>query len=326
MIAREFELPAGDIKLKGTAWLPDRPRAILLVEHGMAEHHLRYADFATYLAERGIAVYSYDKRGHGKTAGLPDSPAWRQNAGWFARKDGWKTVVRDSLAVLGYIRRGGVDAVLCPGTLPLFLMGHSMGSMVVRSVVAEPDCAAIGLAGLVVSGTAGPPGPAGAVGKALAAALAKLRGHDAPSPFLDRLVSGGHARLATGEKNPRNPFEWLSRDPVQVDRYIADPYCGFVMGASFYRDLVAGLSGLSTADYARRFPRGLPVLLFSGDRDPVGGMGKGVTAVHEDYKDWGVADLSFKLFPGSRHEMLNETNRLEVFDLVSGWLEVRIPR
>jgi alpha-beta hydrolase superfamily lysophospholipase len=86
-----------------------------------------------------------------------------------------------------------------------------------------------------------------------------------------------------------------------------------------------GLSGLFTAEYARRFPRGLPILLFSGDHDPVGGMGKGVSAVHEDYMAWGVADLTFKLFPSGRHEMLNETNRLEVFALVAGWLEARIP-
>lgn len=325
MITKTFDLLVGDIVLKGSAWLPDRPRAVLLIEHGMAEHHLRYADFAVWLAEQGVAVYAYDKRGHGQTAGPPESTAWKQNAGWFAPRHGWQTVVSDCLAVLGFIRKGGVDAGLCPGGLPLFLLGHSMGSMVVRDAVADPRCRSIGLAGLVVSGTAGPPGPMGAFGKVLASGLTILRGYARPSPFLGKLVAGQNARLATGQKRPRTDFEWLSRDPAQVDRFIADPYCGLVMATSFYRDLVAGLSGLFTPEYARRFPRNLPVLMFSGDCDPVGGMGKGVTAVFQAYQSWGVSDLSFKLFPGGRHEMLNETNRLEVYGLVADWLTARIP-
>jgi alpha-beta hydrolase superfamily lysophospholipase len=200
-----------------------------------------------------------------------------------------------------------------------------MGSFVARTVVADPQCAAIGLAGLVLSGTAGPAGALGAVGLILANLAIGLRGPIAPSAFLDKLASGGHAKLATGQAKPRTPFDWLSRDEAVVDAYIADPWCGNVLSASFFRDMVGGLAGLFTPDYARRFPRELPVLLYSGDCDPVGGMGKGVTAVCESYREWGVKDLSFKLFPGGRHEMHNETNRQEVYQLLSDWLAAHLP-
>jgi alpha-beta hydrolase superfamily lysophospholipase len=342
MKTHSFELPVDGTILKGTAWLPETPVAWMLIEHGMAEHHQRYADFAASLAALGIGVYGYDKRGHGLTAGLPDSDDWQRNSGWFAEKNGWHAIVSDSLAVLGWMRQGGVEGgttgrvkagpggsagVSDPtghGHLPLFLMGHSLGSILVRDVVADRHCAGLQLAGVIISGTAGPAGAIGVVGKVLASVLIALRGATTPSPFLDRMVSGPYASQATGLKQPRTAFDWLSRDQAMVDAYIADPWCGFPMATSFYRDLTVGLAGLFTADYARRFPRDLPVLMFSGDRDPVGGLGKGVSLVHESYKSWGVKDLSLTLYAGGRHEMLNETNRLEVYRLVADWLLARI--
>ncbi len=339
MNTHEFSLSVDGAVLKGTAWLPEHPVATLLIEHGMAEHHKRYADFAAHLVTQGIAVYSYDKRGHGLTAGSPGSEEWKQHAGWFAKSHGFQVVISDSLDMLRYIRTGGVTgngrAKAGPGGglgnfdpsgqghLPLYLMGHSFGSFVVRSVVADPRAAALKLSGVIISGTAGPAGAIGAVGKMMAILLSGLRGPLRASPFMDKLATGNYAGLATGEKLPRTSLDWLSRDNAVVDAYKADPYCGFVMSASFYRDMIGGLAGLFSADYTRRFPRDLPVLMFSGDHDPVGSMGTGVSSVHEAYKSWGVKDLSFTLFPGGRHEMLNETNRQEVYNLVSDWLKAR---
>jgi alpha-beta hydrolase superfamily lysophospholipase len=316
MTIREFDVPAGPVVLKGTAWLPEKAIANVLIEHGMAEHHKRYEDFASSLVARGIGVYSYDKRGHGLTAGKPGSEDWKRNSGWFAHDDGWNVLVEDSLAVLAYIRKDG--------NVPLFLMGHSMGSFLVRTVAADPRSLRYNLAGLIISGTSGSQGALGAVGYLIASLLTALQGPYAPSPFLDTLSSGTYASLATGEKKPRTKFDWLSRDGAEVDKYIADPYCGFLCTTSFFRDMVGGINRLFTAGYAKRFPRDLPVLLYSGDCDPVGGMGKGVTSVSGTYKKWGVKDLTFKLFPGGRHEMHNETNRQEVYALIQNWITERI--
>lgn len=329
MNIREFDLPVNGVVLKGTAWLPEHPVANMLIEHGMAEHHKRYGDFAAFLVSKGIGVYSYDKRGHGLTAGKFDSPEWKQNFGWFAKKDGWNLLVGDSLAMLDFIRKGGAvegsaSEKTKQGAQPLFLYGHSMGSFVARTVYADPRCAEKKLAGLILSGTAGSAGALGAVGHFLASILTAVQGPKTPSPFLDTLSAGTYASLATGDKNPRTKFDWLNTDAAEVDKYINDPYCGFLCHTSFFRDMIGGVNNLFVADYAKRFPRDLPILMYSGDKDPVGGMGKGVTAVHDAYKAWGVKDLTFKLFAGGRHEMHNEPNKKEVYTLVSDWLLAHI--
>ena len=319
MDTHTFSLAVDGAVLKGTAWLPENPSALMLIEHGMAEHHLRYADFAAWLVSAGVGVYAYDKRGHGQTAGPSGSEEYERSAGWFAHRHGWKTVVNDSLAILELIR-GQHDL------LPLFVFGHSMGSFVARDLVADPRCGKFKLAGLILSGTAGPAGNLGTVGRILAWTLIHMKGATRASPFLDKMASGKHAQLVTGDALPRTPFEWLSRDTAEVDKYIADPYSGNVMATSFYRDLLVGLASLFTPAYAKRFPRDLPVLMYSGDCDPVGGMGVGVSAVAESYRAWGLKDFTFKLYPGGRHEMHNETNRQEVYELVSGWLSAHIER
>lgn len=285
-------------------WVPDGAvKAVVQIAHGMAEHSARYARFAQRLTDHGYAVYANDHRGHGKTSG---------RRGLFAEHDGWSRVVDDLATVT---RRAKEEQ---PGK-PVFLLGHSMGSFLARTYAAEHGSE---LAGLVLTGTAGSPGALGRVGVAVASIQARLQGHAHPSGLMNSLSFGQYNNAF---KPTRTDFDWLSRDPVEVDKYVDDPDCGFVFTAGGYRDLLSGLAAVNTDRVVMRVPKHLPVHLASGDQDPVGDKGKGVTAVAEQLRRAGVHDVTLTLWPGGRHEILNETNRDEVEQEIVDWLDAHLP-
>jgi len=287
-------------------WLPDGPpRAIVQVVHGMAEHAKRYERFAQALTGAGYAVYAHDQRGHGQTASKEDH-------GFFAEHDGWATVVGDVGSVTEFAQAEH------PG-VPVVVFGHSMGSFVSRSYAALHGAR---LAGLVLSGTAGDPGPLAVAGRAVASVQARLRGRRHPSGLLDKLTFG---QYNAAFKPNRTEFDWLSRDDAEVDAYVADPLCGNVFTTRFYSDLLGGLQQINRASAFADVPHDLPVLVFSGALDPVGDDGQGPRAVAEAYRSAGVSDVTFTLYPDGRHEMLNETNRDEVTADVLAWLDERLP-
>ena len=201
-----------------------------------------------------------------------------------------------------------------PG-LPVYLLGASMGSLLSRSYAARFGR---GLAGLIVSGTAGDPGPLGKVGAALAATQARLRGRRHTSGLLNTLTFG---RYNAGFKPTRTDFDWLSRDQAEVDKYVADDRCGQIFTVGFFADLIGGTTSLNNDAIVSRVPKDLPIHLVSGDRDPVGSKGKGVLAVAEQYRRVGVTDVTVKLWPDARHEILHETNRDEVMTELIAWLD-----
>jgi alpha-beta hydrolase superfamily lysophospholipase len=284
-------------------WLPDGdPRAIVQIAHGLAEHSSRYARFAQRLTDRGYAVYGSDHRGHGKTS----SPR-----GSFAEKDGWQTVIDDLHAVTDKAREEHPD-------LPVVLVGHSMGSFISRGYAAQYGRE---LAGLVLSGTAGGAGAIGKVGVFLASTQARLRGHEHVSGLMNTLSFG---QYNSAFKPTRTDFDWLSRDPAEVDKYINDPDCGFVFSAGGFADLLRGLEAVNTDRVASRIPKELPVHLASGDLDPVGANGKGVQKVAEQLRRLGVQDVTVKLWPQARHEILNETNRDEVEVEIADWIDAHV--
>ncbi len=281
-------------------WLPDdEPRAIVQVAHGLAEHSSRYERFARRLTDHGYAVYASDHRGHGKTS----SPR-----GVFGEHDGWRTVIDDLHAVTVKAREEQ------PG-LPVFLLGHSMGSFISRGYATRYGSE---LAGLVLSGTAGGAGAIGRVGVFLAATQARLRGHAHTSGLMNTLSFG---QYNSAFKPTRTDFDWLSRDPEEVDKYINDPDCGFVFSAGGFADLLRGLSHVNEDGVVSQVPKDLPIHLASGDKDPVGGNGKGVKQVADQFRRLGVKDVTVKLWPEARHEILNETNRDEVEVEILGWLD-----
>lgn len=284
------------------SWTPDEsapePKAVIVIAHGMAEHSGRYDHFARFLCENGFAVYMNDHPGHGRSA---------QIKGHFADKDGWNCVVRDLNALMD-------QAVERHPGLPVFLMGHSMGSFLCRSFIVR-YCQR--LSGCIICGTMGK-NPGVPAGKAIAAAQIKLMGPRSSGRRIDKLTSAGYNKRID---NPVNSSAWLSRDDSVCRAFEADPLSHFPFTAAGYRDLFSGLSEISSLEWAQKVPKELPIFLIAGDRDPVGSYGEGPKQVSGWLRAAGVLNVQLKLYPGMRHEVLNEIGKEEVYQDVLTWLE-----
>ena len=297
---------ADSTRLHVYRWSPEgEPKAAVLIAHGMAEHAGRYARFAERLTEAGYDVYAVDHRGHGKTAGSLD------NVGYFADKDGFEKVVEDLYAVTRTISEDHPE-------LPVFLFGHSMGSILSRAYAIAHSST---IEGLVLTGAGGDPGLLGRVGAVVAFAEGTIRGRRSRSPLLDSMSFG---KFNDAFKPARSKFDWLSRDRTEVDLYIADPYCGAVFTAGFFGDLLHGLAVVNDPAKVAKIRHDLPVLLASGDKDPVGDNGKGVRQVGEQLREAGVSSVTVNLYPNARHEILNETNRDEITRDIIHWLDAHV--
>ncbi|WP_194786411.1 alpha/beta fold hydrolase [Actinomyces haliotis] len=286
---------------------PGSPRAVVQVVHGMAEHSGRYRRFAAAACARGLAVVADDHRGHGATI---DGDHERGHTGDAAS---WNQLLRDQDTVRDEIARTWPDA-------PVILLGHSWGSLIVRGCLARCDRRRV--VGAVVMGTAGDPGPAARAGRLLALAEARARGPRHPSSVLEsQVLTPYNAPFAPA----RTVMDWLSRDAAEVSAYLADPMCGFTCTAGFYRDLLAGGIAVNARRAFDSVPRDLPLLIVSGSEDPVGGAGKGVSRVATRMRRAGVHDVTLRLYPGARHELLHETNREEVTHDLLAWVEQHLP-
>ncbi|WP_417513701.1 alpha/beta fold hydrolase [Minwuia sp.] len=297
---------AGGTILRGRRWDVEAPRGAVYLAHGLAEHIERYDRFARALNAAGLAVAGHDHRGHGRTA------ASENDLGHFADRDGFDLMAGDLAAGMRAWRTEQPD-------LPLILFGHSMGSFLVQQLMAD---AGAGFDMAILSGSNGPPPPLAAAGR-LIARIERLRlGRRGRSNLI-------HALAFDANNKPFEPaptkVEWLSRDRAEVDAYVADPLCGFVSTTASWIALLDALPGLTSAASVARIAFDLPVLLASGDRDPVGGMGDGVQRLHDIYAEHGVGDLTLRLYDGARHEILNETNRDDVTADICGWIDERLP-
>ncbi|WP_410982146.1 alpha/beta fold hydrolase [Bacillus cereus] len=282
-------------------WLPESElRGIVQIAHGMTEHAGVYTECIDALLKAGYGVYAHDHRGHGKTA------KQEEDYGHFEPNVGWNQAVTDIVFVSELIRN--------EHTCPLFLLGHSMGSFLSRRAV---QLRGELYDGFLISGTGGNPGFLGVVGHKVATIEMKLRGAKTKSPMLNFLSFGN---FNSNFKPNRTKFDWLSSDTNQVDRYIEDPLCGFTCSTSFYRELFNGVLEVNRLEEYQKTPKDLPIHIFSGDRDPVGDMGKGVKEVYDMYKKCGVKDVTLRLYENGRHEMFHEVNRDEVFQDLISWL------
>lgn len=308
MIATEFKLGIGqNLDMQVYAWLPDQDipvKGVLQIAHGMAEHAKRYEELATFLTDNGYAVYANDHRGHGKTAGSVDK------LGFFSEKNGWQKVVNDLKHFNQHVRKKHPD-------LPLFILGHSMGSFLTRQYLMDPSSS---IQGAILSGTANHPGLLGKVGVLLTKLLLLFNKPNSPSSLMDSLSFKAYNNAF---KPNRTSYDWLSRDEKKVDEYVADPYCGTIFSWQFYNDLLKGLLYISDKNNIKKTNQNVPILVFSGTNDPVGENGKGVQDFYDKLTSLGIKDVSLKLFEDGRHEMLNETNRKEVFAFILDWLNER---
>jgi alpha-beta hydrolase superfamily lysophospholipase len=296
-----FNFSAKDGKsISVTKWISeDMPKAIVQVAHGMAEHIERYHEFASFLVQHGIFVYGNDHRGHGHTE-TRDS-----DRGYFADENGFETIVEDMNALTQLIKEEYP-------TTPIFLLGHSMGSFLSRRYIQlHGDL----LTGVIFSGTGGHPGFLGKVGLYLAVREARKHGRRTPSNRLNSLTFGSYNKAF---KPNRTEFDWLSREEKEVDRYISDPLAGGVFTAGFFEDFLKGLNSLYDEDH--KIPKQLPVCFLSGDKDPVGKNTKGVLQSYHRLKSVGLKDVTYKFYSEARHEILNETNKQEVYEDILNWI------
>ena len=307
-LEKEFRFPSRDgvHQCHAMQWLPEGrpPRAVVQIVHGVAEYIRRYAPFARFLADRGFAVVGADHLGHGET--VTDGVY-----GCFGPKDGWALVSGD-------VRRlRELAGEQHPG-IPCFMLGHSMGSFLTRTYLIDwPGT----VDGAILSGT-GQEAPAMvALGKAICSFFCKTVGAEGHSRLVYNLSLGAYNKQF---RPNRTTADWICRDEAVVDAYLKDPLCTFEPTVGLFRDMMGGLQYISDPDNLKKMDPATPVYLFSGDNDPVGQNGAGVRRVCGFFRDAGCADLTMKLYPGGRHEMLNEINKEEVWADVLAWLEDRL--
>lgn len=278
-------------------------KAALFVIHGMQEHKERYTPFAKYLNEQGIGVVTYDLPGHGETSKGSER-------GWFGDHDGWNNLVLSAVEIAQLTRKEFPD-------VPLVCFGHSMGTMIGRCFLQRYDSL---IDAAIFSGAPAYVGAARA-GVALANAISAIRGKKGHSKTLDKLATGSFSKAV---KNPRTPLDWLSVNTENVDRYIADPDCGFPFTCRGYHDLFAGMVQMNNVSLYRCTKPELPVYFFAGEQDPCIGGEKGFTSSVETIRKAGYSRIDTKLYPGLRHETLNEKENAAVMADVSAWIFAHI--
>ena len=292
-----FEVEPGEGKFELTIWRPEcEPKAVVQILHGMAEHIDRYDLTARDLCASGFAVAGHNQKGHGPACG-------QSELGYFYDRDGWVHTIEDAHYVSALIREQ------FPGKR-LVLLGHSMGSFMAREYALRYGDE---LSALVLSGT----GWQSAVRCIFARAIADLSPRKKPSKLVDKLAFSGNNKPF---EPARTPFDWLSRDQEQVDRYIRDDRCGFMFTGRAFSDFFGGLCALTRLDRLSDMPYNLPVYFMSGDKDPVGQMGKGVLTVANQFREAGLSDVTVRLNKDARHELFNELNRAQVVADLVAWL------
>ncbi len=304
MRKEEFTVPSTDgaHQLHVMLWQPDgAPSAVLQIVHGMVEHIGRYTAFAEEMCRRGLAVIGHDHLGHGLTAKSMDE------LGYIGPGSASDTLVADIWAVTCEAK------ARFPG-VPNYILGHSMGSFLTRKYLTghsrDVDRA-------VIMGTGMTPGAVAGLACLLTNVTGKLKGERHRSGFLTRLALGSYNKPFS---EPKSPCAWLTKDEQIVRVHDQDPYATFTFTVNAYRALFSTLKGLAKWTGFENVRRDLPVLIVSGDKDPVGSFGKGPAALCEAYRARGMQDVTLRLYPDDRHEILNELDREQVYDDIFRWL------
>lgn len=307
MSQEEITLIAEDShKIFIRCWKPSRKKikGIVHIAHGMAEHSGRYAETAKPLCKAGFIVFAHDHRGHGYSIE-------EETKGHYADKNGWRLVKSDMNQIHNYIKENNPE-------LPLFLLAHSMGSFISMSYLIDfkPK-----LAGVLLSGSNfDSPIKYKALKPIIRSEKFRI-GSKGLSPIIRFIIFG---RYNIEIKNPTTDHDWLSKDKAEVDKYLNDGLCGFRCTNQLWDDLIDGLISISSTDQLKKIESNLPIYLFAGLKDPVGGYGEGVKRLTNELVNSGHTDITCKLYPGGRHELLNETNKAEVIDNLVNWLVAKL--
>ena len=274
-------------------------RGIVQLVHGMEEHIERYDEFAKVIADNGYIVVGHDHLGHGNTAKS------EEDLGYFARKNGWDRLVEDV-----HILQNKISSEY--PQLPYFIFAHSMGSLVVRTYLTKYND---NLSGVILSGTSGQKSGL-IIGQILTKLIMIFRGERYRSGILEYLVTGSFNRKF---KPNRTDADWTTRNEEEIYKYKEDPKCGFNFTTNGYFNLLKGTYYLSKQKNINK-TMDIPILLISGDKDPVGGMSKGVIRVTNMLQKAGLSDVKLRLFKDARHELVNDVNKMEVYYVIFNWL------
>ena len=292
-------------RIHGCKWTPEgQPKAVVQIVHGIAEFVERYDAFARYLNSLGYAVVAEDHMGHGQSIN------GKGVQGYF--HGGWFSAVADTYQLMQ-------DTMAEYEGLPYILFGHSMGSFMARTILCKyPDS---GISAAIICGTGWQPSFAMPAMVKLLDGVCKKHGEQKPHEGLQKLIFGGYNKKV---EHPRTAYDWLTRDSKIVDAYIAHPLCGFTASCGLLRDMMEGISYIQQSGNLEKMRKDLPVFFIAGGDDPVGPYGKGVHQAADAFRKAGMQDVSVKIYPLCRHEILNEINKEEVFRDVSGWVESKI--
>ncbi len=301
----EFYFPSrdGNTEIHTIEWKPEgEVKAVLQLCHGMVEYIERYSEFAEYLCEQGYYVVGNDHLGHGK------SIQSKSEYGYFEEKQGNMCILADMRTLHERTRKKYPD-------VPYFLLGHSMGSIMTRQYI---QLYGNELNGVVLMGVVADQSPFVLhTGMWLCKATSKIRGWHYRSKLVDQMAIGQYNKKF---KPLKTRADWVTSDLQKLTEYVEDPLCSFVFTVNAYYHMFSGLLQLQRKESVYAVPKKLPILFMAGLDDPVGNFGTGVRKVYERYKKAGIKDLSLRLYSGDRHELLNETDRQQVYLDILEWL------
>ena len=299
-----FEFQSAECGLSAVLWMPDdQPKAVLQIAHGMTEHMGRYEEFARSLTQADIAVCGFDLRGHGKSGEDAEIASFGEG--------GWQATLEDLRRFYELIRERFPS-------LPYFLMGFSLGSFLVRDYLGiYPD----GVDGAIIMGTGSQPGGVLAIIKAIVKGEFKKAGFDGTTPLVKQLSFETYNQKF---KPNQTESDWLCADHGELSAYIQDPLCRKYISAGLFWQLLDSMQRTGKSQFAAAYKKDLPILLLSGECDPVGSNGKGVQAVYRQWTKLGMTDVAMELFPGARHDLLHEKvsgNAAKAMATIVDWLE-----
>lgn len=312
MVKREdiyYESRDNRTRIHGVQWIPQKGeiKGILQLVHGMTEHIERYDDFARYMAEKGFVVVGNDHLGHGKSVNSENL------RGYFCAKDGATVLVRD------VHRLKKITQKSYPGK-PYFILGHSMGSFIVRKYMIEYGK---GVDGVIIMGTGWKENSLLKLGITLTNTLSRLHGDHYRSKLINKRAFGAFNK---GFEPARTEHDWLTKDEKKVDEYEQDKQNDFIFTLNAYRVLFQMILYVQQDEYYDSVVKELPILIVSGEEDPVGDQGAGVKQVYDHYQRLGYSNVNMKLYAQDRHEILNELDREQIYMDIEQWIWVQLSK
>jgi len=302
----------GKTKIHTVMWLPDdsTPVAVIQLIHGMLEYIDRYEEFAQYMTENGFAVVGHDHLGHGDSVNSPDAYGYIADCA-----DPANILVRD----IHHVRCAAMKHF---PKLPYFILGHSMGSYLLRMYLSQHG---EGLDGAIIMGTGQQPDFMTNFGLSLIKLKSKIKGDRTAAPEIrDLSYNAYYKKFDLFGENPEN--SWLSKNVDDVISYYKDPKCTFIFSYNAYKALLSAVKYDNQPKNIDRIPKNLPLLLISGSDDPVGDCGKAVKAVYSRYVKAGITDITCNLIEGDRHEILREPDRADTFEYILDWITLHVAK